>query len=189
MSYCKPYNTLVAGDGITLIDTLTTSQGSIRTTIASVIGDQSFGYFISNSTQTNSAANVVNLVTYSSQPVPSGMIFTPGGSLITVPHAGIYEVSFMLTYCKTDGGEDTASTWLRVDGLNVPNTRQDTTLEHSDDSVSISGMCVLQLAAAADVQIAWSSADAAMRLSPRPSATTPTRPAWPSARISIIRIA
>ena len=146
-----------------------------------------YGYFFDTTTQTNPVVNTANPMTLNSTGDTSG-ISVVSGSRVTVTVTGTYAIVFTASVNKTDGGADTISFWLAKNGINVSNSRQDLILNSSIDTIFDTGNYLLSLAAGDYVQIFWSSADSAMRLLSEPAAPTPTRPAVPSARITISQV-
>lgn len=154
--------------------------------ISASTGILNYGFF-TNGTQTNPVANTVNILTLSNTG-PTNGVSVVGGNAITVANAGTYTKLFTLTVSKTAGGTSSISIWLRLNGVDVPGSRQDLELINTLAQVFVSGNFTLDIPAGGNIQLCWSSADTTVRLSALPAAVTPTRPTGASAKITITRI-
>ena len=145
-----------------------------------------YGFF-SNGTQTNPVANAVNLGTFSVTG-PSNGISVVGGNALTVVNAGTYTILFTTTMAKTSGGTSSMSIWLRLNGVDVPGSRQDLELINTLSIIFTSGNFTLNIPAGSNIQFCWSSADTTVNLSALPAAVTPTRPTGSSLKVTMTRI-
>jgi hypothetical protein len=155
-------------------------------TISASTGILNYGFF-TNGTQTNPVANAVNILTLSNTGPANGMSIT-GGNAVTVVNAGVYTKLFTLTVSKTSGGTSSISIWLRLNGVDVPGSRQDLELINTLAQVFVSGNFTLNMPAGSNIQMCWSSADTTVQLSALPAAINPIRPAGASAKITLTRI-
>jgi hypothetical protein len=155
-------------------------------TISASTGILNYGFF-TNGTQTNPVANAVNILTLSNTGPANGMSIT-GGNAVTVVNAGVYTKLFTLTVSKTAGGTSSISIWLRLNGVDVPGSRQDLELINTLAQVFVSGNFTLNMPAGSNIQMCWSSADTTVQLSALPAAINPIRPAGASAKITLTRI-
>ena len=145
-----------------------------------------YGFF-SNGTQTNPVANAVNLGTFSVTG-PANGISIVGGNALTVVNSGTYTVLFTTTMAKTSGGTSGMSMWLRLNGVDIPGSRQDLELINTLSIIFTSGNFTLNIPAGGNVQFCWSSADTTVNLSALPAAVTPTRPTGSSLKVTMTRI-
>jgi len=155
-------------------------------TISASTGILNYGFF-TNGTQTNPVANAVNILTLSNTGPSNGVSIT-GGNAVTVVNAGVYTKLFTLTVSKTAGGTSSISIWLRLNGVDVPGSRQDLELINTLAQVFVSGNFTLSMPAGSNIQMCWSSADTTVQLSALPAAINPIRPAGASAKITLTRI-
>jgi hypothetical protein len=110
-----------------------------------------------------------------------------GGSQITFANAGIYNVQFSAQLDKTDASTDLVDIWLRKNGIDVP--WSNTTLAVAGTTrYAASWNFVVSVAAGGNVELMWSSADAAMQLDVSPAGTGPTRPEVPSLIVTATRV-
>lgn len=174
----------------------TTSLGSIKVgsglsvsagTVSASLGLANYGFFTSTATQTNSVANAINLVTYNAAGPVSGISIT-GDNALTVVNAGTYTKLFTLEVAKTAGGTSVMSTWLRVNGVDVPGSRQDLALINTLSTIFVSGNYTLNIQAGGNTQMCWSSSDTTVKLLTIPAAVTPTRPTGSSVKVTLTRI-
>ena len=149
-------------------------------------GITNYGFF-SNGTQTNPAADQVNIGTFSTVG-PTNGINLVGTNILRVDNAGTYTVLFTATMAKTSGGTSSMSIWLRYNGVDVPGSRQDLELINTLSIIFTSGNFTLNMAALSDLQFCWSSADTTVSLSALPAGVTPTRPTGSSLKVTMTRI-
>lgn len=169
-----------AGTGITVNDGIINATGSIAPS-------DNYGFFYDTTTQTNPVPNTANFVNFNTTSTNNQV--TVAGSLITVATAGTYSKSFSLSFEKTSAGAPTtASIWLRKNGVNVPNSNQSISVPNQISLLFVTGDYTLDLLAGENVQLAWSSPDTSIQLSFLAAGVVPTRPATPSAKITMIRI-
>lgn len=154
--------------------------------ISAGAGTNNYGFF-SNGTQTNPVASAVNIATLSNTG-PANGISIVGGNAITVVNAGTYTKTFTIIVNKTAGGTSTISIWLRLNGVDVPGSRQDLDLINTLSQIFVSGNFTLNIPAGGNIQLCWSSADTTVQLAALPAATTPTRPTGASVKVTVTRI-
>ena len=145
-----------------------------------------YGFF-SNGTQTNPVANAVNIVTLGVTG-PANGISVVGGTQLTVVNAGTYTQTFTTLVSKTSGGTSSISIWLRLNGVNVPGSRQDLELTNTLAQIFTSGNFTLNIPAGGNIELCWSSADTTVQLSALPAGVTPTRPTGASVKITMTKI-
>lgn len=156
-------------------------------TISASLGLLNYGFFTSTAGQTNPVASAINLVTYNATG-PSNGISVVGGNALTVVNAGTYTKMFTLEVAKTAGGTSVMSIWLRVNGVDVPGSRQDLDLINTLSTIFVSGNYTLNIPAGGNVQMCWSSSDTTVALLSLPAQVTPTRPTGDSVKVTLTRI-
>ena len=175
--------------------TSTTDFGSMKVgtglsvtdgTVSAGAGLLNYGFF-ENGTQTNPVASAVNTMTFTVTG-PSNGISIVGGNQITVVNAGTYTKTFTMNVNKTSGGTSTISIWLRLDGVDVPGSRQDLDLTNTLSQIFVSGNFTLNVPAGGNIQLCWSSADTTVQIAALPAAVTPTRPTGASVKLTMTRI-
>lgn len=155
--------------------------------LEATLGLLNYGFVTSSVTQTNPVASAVNLATFDAVG-PANGVSVVGGNAITVVNAGTYTKLFTLSLNKTSGGSDIVSMWLRVNGVDVPGSRQEISLTTSVANLFISGNFTLDIPAGGNIQVCWSSADTTVSLIAQPASVTPTRPAGFSIKVTLTRI-
>lgn len=182
MSYKAPLATTTdfgivqVGTGLSVTNGLVTAaQGLLN-----------YGFF-TDGTQTNPVSNAINIATFSTIG-PANGVSVVGGNAITVVNAGVYTKLFTVVIAKTSGGTSDVSLWLRYNGVDVPESRQDLELINTLALIFTSGNFTLNMAAGSNVQLCWSSADITVALTALPAAVTPTRPSGASVKITLTRI-
>lgn len=155
-------------------------------TVSATLGLLNYGFF-TDGTQTNPVANGINLVTLGNTG-PANGISVVGGNAITVVNAGTYTKIFTMIISKTSGGTSSASFWLRLNGVDVPGSRQDLELTNTLNQIFTSGNFTLDIPAGGNIQMCWSSADTTVVLSALPAAVTPIRPTGDSVKVTLTRI-
>ena len=154
--------------------------------ISASLGLLNYGFF-TDGQQTNPVADTVNIVTFNNTG-PSNGVSVVGGTDITVDNAGVYTKLFTLIIAKTSGGTSSVSIWLRRNGVDIPESRQDLELINTLALIFTSGNFTLALDAGDYLQLAWSSADITVALTELPAAVNPTRPTGASVKLTLTRI-
>jgi len=184
MSYREPLAT-TTGFGIVKPGTnLAVLNGVLNVTPIALL-DQA--YFYSTVTQTNPVINTENICTFNNAAVNVGITLV-GGTDITVSKTANYNLQFTAQVDKTDAGDDLIDFWIKRNGVNYPDTNSESVVIGAVGVLVASWNFTLALTAGDSIQIAWSSADIAMRLLTEPIQAAPVRPATPSVRLTIIQI-
>lgn len=182
MSYKTPLSTttdfgiIKVGTGLSVTDGV----------VSASLGLLNYGFF-TDGTQTNPVADTVNIVTLNNTG-PTNGISVVGGTQLTVVNAGTYTKMFTLIVSKTSGGTSAVSFWLRLNGVDVPGSRQDLELINTLSQIFASGNYTLDIPAGGYIEMCWSSADITVQLSELPAAVTPTRPSGDSVKVTLTRI-
>ena len=165
----------------------TGSTGPIATGPTGVVFPAAAAYFYNSTSQPNTVINTANPVVFDTT-VFANNITLASSSQVTVNSTGVYSFIFTVSLTKTSGGPTEVSLWLAQNGANITESRQDVAVANTNDTLFASGNYVIQLSAGDYLQMFWSSASAITSLLASPAAVTPTRPAIPSARITIAQI-
>ena len=182
MSYKAPlasttdFGVMQAGTGLSVTNGL----------VSATLGLLNYGFF-SDGTQTNPVANAINIVTFSTSGPTNGISIT-GGNALTVANAGTYTKLFTLNINKTAGGTSSVSFWLRLNGVDVPGSRQDLELINTLAQIFTSGNFTLNIPAGGNIQMCWSSADTTVALTALPAGVLPIRPTGDSVKVTLTRI-
>lgn len=115
-------------------------------------------------------------------------------SKITFNKAGVYNLQFSFQLTNSDSQIHTASFWIRLNGVNYPssNTEIDVTSSHGGNPGKVVAAWNIMGVATTPgdyVQVMWSTNNVAVRLEHIDPQINPTRPATPSAIITIQQVA
>lgn len=182
MSYKSPlssttkFGIVKVGTGISVTDGVISSTST------------NYGFITSTTTQTNSVANAINVVTFDAIGTANGVSIGGGGNNITVANAGTYTKLFTNIVNKTSGGTSVMSIWLRYNGADLVGSRQDFELSGTLSELFVTGNYTLNMAAGSNIQMCWSSADVLLSLQALPAAVTPVRPSGYAAKVTLTRI-
>lgn len=182
MSYKLPINSagnygiMQAGAGLTVVNGI----------VSASTGLLNYGFF-SDGTQTNPVANQINKVTFSNTG-PANGINVVNSTELTVDNAGVYTKTFTLIVNKTSGGTSSISIWLRLNGVDIPGSRQDLELINTLAQIFTTGNYTLSIPAGGNIEMCWSSADTTVVLQALPADINPTRPSGDSVKVTLSRI-
>lgn len=147
-----------------------------------------YGFFYDTTSQLNPVASGINVVSWNTTGT-ADQISISGTNLLTVTNAGTYLKVFTLSFAKTTSGAPTvADVWVRYNGVDVVESRQQIAVPNQLSALFITGNYTLDMAAGGTMGMCWSSPDTAVQLQAFPTAIGPVRPAIPSAKITLTRI-
>ena len=146
-----------------------------------------YGSFSDSTTQTITADSAKS-VTFDTTEESDGVAIGTPTSRIVITNAGTYNIQFSLQLDKTDGGQDDATIWLRINGQDVPRTATDVTLEQSARRIVAAWNFVYTFTAGQYFELVWSSHDPSMRLKSEVTRTGPIRPAVPSVILTVTQV-
>ena len=176
LTSASQFGSMKPGTGLTVVNGIVNASTGLL----------NYGFF-SDGTQTNPVANAINTVTFSVTGPANGISVT-GGNALTVVNAGTYTKIFTLLVNKTSGGTSSMSVWLRLNGVDVPGSRQDLELINTLAQIFTSGNFTLNIPAGGNIQMCWSSADTTVALTALPAAVGPVRPTGDSVKVTLTRI-
>ena len=174
-------------------DTIQVTQAVPEVVIAGISGPAGpswtgyYGSFSDSTTQTLTA-DIAKAVTFDTTEESDGVAIGTPTSRIVITNAGTYNIQFSLQVDKTDGGQDDATIWLRVNGNDVPRTATDITVEQSARRIVAAWNFVYTFTAGQYFELVWSSHDPSMRLKSEVTRTGPVRPAVPSAILTVTQV-
>jgi hypothetical protein len=144
---------------------------------------------------TQSAANTTTAypITFDTVDYESNIVLQ-SSSQLKVTYAGLYNIQFSLQLSNLANSTEDADLWFRVNGTNVPKSNSIFGLaprkNSSDPYHVIAAMnYYAQLAANDYVQIMWRASNTAVTIDAVGTQTSPTRPATPSAIVTMNYIA
>ena len=158
--------------------------------VSGPVGPAFPGYYgsFSDSTIQTITADTAKAVTFDTTEESDGVAIGTPTSRIVITNAGTYNIQFSLQLDKTDGGQDDATIWLRINGQDVPRTATDVTLEQSARRIVAAWNFVYTFTAGQYFELVWSSHDSSMRLKSEVTRTGPIRPAVPSAILTVTQV-
>ena len=169
------------------------SGANVKATLATLRAfDNAYGGF-SDSTDQTGSISAGTVVTMNTVDVADGVTLV-SGSRITVPNTGKYSLQFSIQFKNTNNAQDDATVWLRINGLDLPNSATQYTIP-ARKSAGIFGYNVasltflLDLAANDYVEILWIPTATTVTIEHLPASVTPAYPAIPSVIATISQVA
>ena len=128
--------------------------------------------------------NTAQAVTFDSTSIERGIWRdSVNTSRIHVADAGVYNVEFSAQLDKTSGGAELVYIWIRVNGIDVPDSTTLIRMKGNNDELVAAWNFLLELAGGDYVELMWASPTLDMRL--ETFAATAFAPAIPSVILSI----
>jgi len=145
---------------------------------------------ISDSTnQAIAVANTPQAVTFDTDEFKRKMSHSTSTnpSRIYVNEAGRYNASCLMHITST-GANKVLDMWIRVNGADVARTNVNTTLVNTNDSKTVSMEFCFDMTAGQYMEVIMSGDSTNLSLIAQGTAVSPTRPASPSALLTIMKI-
>ena len=124
-----------------------------------------------------------------SQEVVSTTITGTLPSKITTDYAGVYNMQFSIQFTNTDTQIHDADIWFKKNGTNIANSNSRFSVPNSHGGVDGHLIAALNFFVDMDpgdfIEIMWHTDDIKISLQQLPTATSPTRPATPSAIVTM----
>ena len=153
-----------------------------------------YGQFQSQTDQTAAAIDVAYAVTYDVSDFLDGITLS-SGSRLTVPNAGVYNVTYSIQFKNTTNAVQDIDIWLRKNGTDVPDTNSRFSIAARKGAGNPSHLIattpiMVELAANDYVQVVWHVTDTGVSIEHFPAVTavpgtTPAHPATPSAIVQV----
>ena len=164
-----------------------------KTTVGDIIAyNRAYGSWSDSSDQTGSIS-AGTAMTFNTQDIADGVTLV-GGSQITVPNTGIYDLQFSAQLKNVDNTQHEAVIWFKVNGSDLANSATTITIPARKTS-NIYGYAVaawnifLNLNSSDYVQIFWLPSSTQVTLEHLPASVTPAYPAIPSVIVSVQQVA
>jgi hypothetical protein len=150
-----------------------------------------YGSFFDNTTQT-AASGTIEAIRYNntlnSNNVSIGLDGSSNPTEITFVNAGVYNIQFSAQVYRASGGaEKKVSIWLRVNGVDVPNSATHITLKANANYAVASWNFFQQVTNGQYAQIMWSQDDTISLLA-EPADLILPHPAVPSVILTVNRV-
>lgn len=142
-----------------------------------------YGYFYDTTTQTAALANTAYGMTFNSVGFQRGVTIGSPTSRIYVDRPGIFNIQFSAQIDKTSGGTAFAFIWLRVNGVDVPNSASQVRIQGNDAEVVAAWNFVEQFNAGDYFELMWAVDDTSVIL--LATAASAPVPAIPSVILTV----
>jgi hypothetical protein len=147
------------------------------------------GAFQDSTDQTAANTTTAYAVTFNTTDFANGVTIA-SGSRITVADAGIWNLQFSIQFTNTTNSSQDVDVWFRVNGTNVANSNSRFGLaprkSPGDPFHLIMALnYFVSLNATNYVEIMWRPTDTGVSIEQYPAGTSPTRPAVPSAIVTM----
>lgn len=183
----------IQGSSITMSDvssiTGIASPGMVLNRVYSINGtiQQILGSFVSLNSYTVTGGSVPTPIPIDTQQFANGMGILGNG--IQVYQAGLYEINLSIQLDKSGGGTSPCDFWLRLNGVDVPDSASQITVQGNTGECLANLSFMLNMAASELFEIIFASSDATMTATYFPAWVTPTdpydRPAIPSVIVTV----
>ena len=141
------------------------------------------GAFYNTGTVTAALANTAYAVGFTNTSFSNGVTLV-GGNSLQVQYSGAYNFQFTAGGNNTDTVPHDVSIWVRVNGVDVPNSCTNYAIDDMASGVpgfdTLAWNFILQLKGGDSVQLMWSTVSTLVTLIAQGTQTSPTRPATPS---------
>jgi len=151
-----------------------------------ILPSNDYGSFYDTTTQTNPVADTARVMTINSMDGHNNVTIVDG-SKIKVTNTGIYNIQFSAQLDKTDSGSDDVDIWLRQNGIDVPWSNTQVTMQGNNCKLVAAWNWMLPMNAGDYAELVWSSHDVDMRIFSQGPQSSPTRPAIPSLIVTVQR--
>jgi hypothetical protein len=168
---------------------LTTVLGSLFGPKGGKFMNNPHGAFQDSTDQTAANTTTAYAITFNTTDFSNGVTIA-SGSRITVADAGIWNLQFSIQFTNTTNASQDVDVWFRVNGTNAANSNSRFGFAPrkgaGDPYHTIAAMnYFLSLNANDYVEIMWRTTDVGVSIEQYPAGTTPTRPAVPSAIVTM----
>ena len=165
---------LAAGNVGTVDDYLASLKGS-KGDPGTPGGTRYYGSFYDTSLQTNPVPGSPMAMRMNVTDISAG-VSVVGGSQVTVEHAGVYNLQFSAQVAQTVSPANNVSIWLRKNGVDVPWTNTEVTLQGNGARYVAAWNFFVNMAAGDQVQLMWSSPQPGMEIISTPGNGQPGIP-------------
>ena len=168
---------------------LTTILGSLFGPRGGKFMNNPYGAFQDSTDQTAASTTAAYAITFNTTDFSNG-VTVASGSRITVADAGIWNLQFSIQFTNTTNSSQDVDVWFRVNGSNVANSNSRFGFAPrkgaGDPYHTIAAMnYFVSLNATNYVEIMWRTTDTGVSIEQYAAGTSPTRPAVPSAIVTM----
>lgn len=155
---------------------------------ASYTDSTPYGAFQDSTDQTAASTTTAYAITYNTTDFSHG-VSVVSNSRLTVKSYGIYNIQFSFQFANTDTQIQDVDIWFAKNGTNIANSNSRFSIPNSHggtDGHLIAAMNFwVELSANDYVEIMWRTSSTAVSIQQIPATTSPTRPATPSAIVTM----
>lgn len=155
---------------------------------ASYTDSTPYGAFQDSTDQTASSTTAAYSVTFNTTDFAHG-VSVASNSRLTVKSYGIYNVQFSLQFVNTNTQIHDIDLWFAKNGTNIANSNSRFSIPNSHGGTDGHLIAALnfwvELSANDYVELKWSTTSTAVSIQQIPAQTSPTRPATPSAIVTV----
>jgi hypothetical protein len=181
-TYNPPFFSTIAGTSTALMAVFpSTTAGVFGASTLSFLPPNPAAAFFSRSTQTV-AANTPLTLWHEVAGVSLGSAITQSTNTLVIGQAGVYDIETSIQFDKSGGGVTTADFWFRKNGVDIPDSASQITIQGNNNE-TLGNVSILESFAAGDkLEVVIASADNTLAATFfQSTVTTPyTRPAVPS---------
>jgi len=147
-----------------------------------------FGSFWSTQDQAATSANTAYAITFNNTDPDSNGVAVVSNSQIEIDNAGTYNLQFSAQFAHSGGSDADVDLWLAKNGTNVADTNSKFTIKGGHESVQAWNF-VFTADPGDYYELKWSTPDTGVTVETFGTGTTPTRPAVPSAILTVTPVA
>ena len=147
-----------------------------------------YGAFQDSTDQMAASTTAAYAVTFDTTDFSNGVTLA-SGSRLTVADAGIWNCQFSIQFKNTTNDSQDAEIWFRKNGTNIDNSNSRFSVPNSHGGIDGHLIAALnfwvELSTDDYVEIVWSGTNTSLSIQQLPTQTSPTRPATPSAIVTV----
>lgn len=149
-----------------------------------------YGNFASSTSQASGGTTTDNLITWDTTNLSRGMALDSDTRKIVFTNPGTYNLNFLGQFNFTGGTSDYhVTTWYSKNGVQVPSSSFTFTTASAQGSQVLANVeAPISVVAGDYIQFHWWSGASGMSLIATAAGTNPTRPASPSANLTIYNV-
>jgi hypothetical protein len=146
-----------------------------------------YGAFYSTTTQTAAAANTPYAMTFNNTSNNYGVYIDPAASShIKVTRPTVYNMQFSLQLDKTSGGTGLFWVWIRVNGVDVPNTASQVRIQGNNAEIFVAANIFVPMSNGDYLQLMWAADTTSVQI--LAEAATAVHPGIPSVILTMTQV-
>lgn len=142
-----------------------------------------YGSFYDTTTQTAAAINTAYAMTFNTTDMSQGVYLGSPTSRVYIDRMGVYNIQFSAQMDNTSGGNHLVYIWLRVNGVDVPNSASQVRLKSTDGELVAAWNFLYNFNSGDYFQLMWSVSDTSVQITAA-AAAAPV-PAIPSVILTV----